>query len=137
MDRSKVLELAHEAELARQFALEVPFVVDRLQRFAALIEREVRGDAEPVAWREFDGEGGYEYRSYEENEDFAEQWAKRNPNYVGWVKPLYDHPAPAVVRQPLTDDEINSLQLPESGTGTIRDLVRVVELAHGIGGSDE
>ena len=46
MDRSKVLELAHEAELARQFALEVPFVVDRLQRFAALIEREVRG--EPV-----------------------------------------------------------------------------------------
>lgn len=50
MDRSKVLELAHEAELARQFALEVPFVVDRLQRFAALIEREVRGDAEPVAW---------------------------------------------------------------------------------------
>ena len=41
MNRNKVLELAREAELARQFALEVPFVVDRLERFAALIEREV------------------------------------------------------------------------------------------------
>ena len=48
MDRSKVLELARESELVRQLALEVPFVVDRLQRFAALIEREVRGGAEPV-----------------------------------------------------------------------------------------
>ena len=43
MNRDKVLELALEAELARQFALEVPFVVDRLERFAALIEAEVRG----------------------------------------------------------------------------------------------
>lgn len=50
MNRDKVLELAREAELARQLALEVPFVVDRLERFAALIEREVRGDAKPVAW---------------------------------------------------------------------------------------
>ena len=41
MNRDKVLELAREAELARQFALEVPFVVDRLERFVALIEREV------------------------------------------------------------------------------------------------
>ena len=43
MNRDKVLELAREAELVRQLALEVPFVVDRLERFAALIEREVRG----------------------------------------------------------------------------------------------
>lgn len=41
MNRNKVLELAREAELARQFALEVPFVVDRLERFATLVEREV------------------------------------------------------------------------------------------------
>ena len=40
MNREKVLELAREAELARQFALEVPFVVDRLERFAALVEAE-------------------------------------------------------------------------------------------------
>jgi hypothetical protein len=37
-------------------------------------------------------------------------------------------------RQPLTDEQIDALELPESGTGTIRDLVRVVEKAHGIGG---
>jgi hypothetical protein len=37
-------------------------------------------------------------------------------------------------RQPLTDEQIDALELPESGTGTIRDLVRVVEKAHNIGG---
>ena len=58
MNRDKVLELAREAELARQFALEVPFVVDRLERFAALIEREVRGDAKSVAWQYYDKELG-------------------------------------------------------------------------------
>lgn len=40
-------------------------------------------------------------------------------------------------QQPLTDDQIDALQLPESGKGTIRDLVRIIEAAHGIGGSDE
>jgi len=47
---------------------------------------------EPFAWAEFDGEGGYHFRAYENNEDYAEQWDKRNPNHVGWVKPLYDTP---------------------------------------------
>jgi len=37
-------------------------------------------------------------------------------------------------RQPLTDKQIDALELPESGTGTIRDLIRVIEAAHGIGG---
>jgi hypothetical protein len=39
--------------------------------------------------------------------------------------------------KPLTDEQIDELKLPESGTGTIRDLVRIVERAHGIGGSYE
>lgn len=240
MDRNKVLELAREAELARQFALEVPFVVDRLERFAtlverevlrggmsrdkvfelmltagcskycdpkhpelegfivndsvldrivALIEREVRGGAKPVAWMytlEYGdtvadrkvslnqlnypfGVCGADYlRKNRDGISYVRQtplYAKPvfvpNQRPVAWMctetkifyendtsavdkyhgfkptVPLYTHPAPAVVRQPLTDDEINNLQLPESGTGTIRDLVRVVELAHGIGGSDE
>lgn len=47
------------------------------------------------------------------------------------------HNAPAVVRQPLTDEQIDALLLPESGTGTIRDLVRIIEAAHGIGGNDD
>lgn len=43
---------------------------------------------EPVAWRTFDGEGGYDYRSYEDNEGYRAgvyvgpkfgciHWAKR------------------------------------------------------------
>ena len=42
-----------------------------------------------VAWRTFDGEGGYEYRTYENNESYADDWNKRNPNHKGWVDPLY------------------------------------------------
>lgn len=47
---------------------------------------------EPVAWRTFDGEGGYDYRTYDENEDYADEWDKRNPNHKGWVEPLYAAP---------------------------------------------
>ena len=36
-------------------------------------------------------------------------------------------------RQPLTDEEIDSLELPPSGTATVRDIVRLIERAHGIG----
>ena len=36
-------------------------------------------------------------------------------------------------REPLTDDEIDALALPPSGTATVRDLVRIIEAAHGIG----
>jgi len=41
--------------------------------------------------------------------------------------------APAV-RKPLTDEEIDALELPPSGTATVRDLVRLIEAHHGIGG---
>jgi hypothetical protein len=53
---------------------------------------------EPVAWRTFDGEGGYDYRTYDDNENYRNEWDKRNPNHKGWVEPLYthhDHPARA------------------------------------------
>lgn len=43
----------------------------------------------PVAWRTFDGEGGYDYRTYDMNESYAEDYAKRNPNHAHWVDPLY------------------------------------------------
>ena len=62
--------------------------------------------AEPVAWRTFDGEGGYDYRTYEDNEDYAAEWAKRNPRHVGWVDPLYTTPPQ---RKPLTDELYNEL----------------------------
>ena len=142
MNRDKVLELAREAELVRQLALEVPFVVDRLERFAALIEaevrggmsrdkvfelmlvagcskycdpkhpelegfivndsvldrivalieREVRGDAEPVAWMyEWDGKKHLTFTDQRPIEQSHPHFNKSAP--------LYTHPAPAVVRQ--------------------------------------
>ena len=48
-------------------------------------------EQEPVAWRTFDGEGGYDYCSYEDNESYADDWSKRNPNHAGWVDKLYTH----------------------------------------------
>lgn len=49
-------------------------------------------EQEPVAWRTFDGEGGYDYRSYDDNENYAAEWAQRNPRHVDWVEPLYTAP---------------------------------------------
>jgi len=49
-------------------------------------------EKEPVAWQTFDGEGGYDYRSYEDNEDYRDDYIKRNSNqkfYENWVIPLY------------------------------------------------
>ena len=51
---------------------------------------------EPVAWRTFDGEGGYDYRTYDDNENYRAEWEQRNPNHKGWVEPLYAAPQPAV-----------------------------------------
>lgn len=44
---------------------------------------------EPAAWRTFDGEGGYCYRPYYENEDYLERWNNLNPRHLGWVELLY------------------------------------------------
>ena len=61
---------------------------------------------EPVAWRTFDGEGGYDFRSYEDNEGYGKWWEERNPNYKDWVEPLYTHP-PKREWVGLTDEEID------------------------------
>ena len=57
---------------------------NRLQTKIAELEQQ-----DPVAWRTFDGEGGYDYRSYEDNENYKLGWDARNPNHIGWVEPLY------------------------------------------------
>ena len=64
---------------------------------------------EPVAWRTFDGEGGYDYRSYEMNETYDKEWAERNPNHKGWVEPLYTAP-PKREWVGLTDEEHDSIK---------------------------
>lgn len=69
---------------------------------------------EPVAWRTFDGEGGYDYRTYADNENYAAEWAQRNPRHVGWVEPLYTAPPQ---RKPLTEEEIDGLVIQHAGYG--------------------
>ncbi len=49
-------------------------------------------EQKPVAWRTFDGEGGYDYRDYELNEDYGHWWEERHPNHKNWVDPLYTAP---------------------------------------------
>jgi hypothetical protein len=68
----------------------------------------LRQAQEPVAWRTFDGEGGYDYRSYEMNENYDKEWVERNPNHAHWVEPLYTSP-PKREWVGLTDDEVNEL----------------------------
>ena len=82
-------DLAHELWAAAQL---VPgeSITDGVNRIAAILTRL----SEPVAWREFDGEGGYDYRSYQDNETFHDDYVKRNPNpiYKDWVEPLFRKP---------------------------------------------
>lgn len=61
--------------------------IDSLRAKIEAMERQ-----EPVAWRTFDGEGGYDYRSYKDNENYKLEWGARNPNHLGWVEPLYALP---------------------------------------------
>lgn len=83
------------AELAREAGLS-PLVTRNeaaFARFAALhkaeVIKELCADEEPVAWRTFDGEGGYDFRGYEWNEDYQSRWDANNPKHIGWVDALY------------------------------------------------
>ena len=64
---------------------------ERMEDLRAELAKPVE-PVEPAAWRTFDGEGGYMFRAYEDNEDYQEWWEKRNPHHKGWVEPLYLHP---------------------------------------------
>lgn len=89
----ELLRMQSAAELCRLHDVEM-----ELQALRAQI-----GQGEPVAWRTFDGEGGYDYRTYEGNETYDDDWAKRNPRHVGWVDPIYLHPAPQQIGQGVPD----------------------------------
>ena len=68
----------------------------------------------PVAWMTFDGEYSYDLMLVEGNEDYQNEYIKRNgEKYKGWVQPLYTHPA-----KTLTDEEIKELWKPLPDTKT-------------------
>jgi hypothetical protein len=105
-----------------------------LQRKAILaLEKAIEQAKQPVAWRTFDGEGGYEYRTYDLNEGYAQEWAKRNPRHVDWVDALYTAPPQY---KPLTDEEIAKIaSTPCAVVGSyVHTFARAIEAAHGIKG---
>lgn len=60
---------------------------------AGCVACDARHLPEPVAWRTFDGEGGYDYRDYDMNENYRDEYIKRNgTKYASWVEPLYTAP---------------------------------------------
>ena len=76
-------------EQARQWAK--PATGDDLRVYDA-IAANYNAQPEPVAWRTFDGEGGYDYRDFYQNEAYELEWKRLNPAHADWVTPLYAHP---------------------------------------------
>jgi len=87
---------------------------------------------EPVAWRTFDGEGGYEFRYYQDNEEYQQRFIERNgEQYASWVAPLYTTPPK---RKPLTDGQIGRLCGKFDARHSVAiGIAREIERAHGIG----
>jgi hypothetical protein len=82
-------------------------------------------EQEPVAWRTFDGEGGYDYRTYDDNENYRDEWDRRNPNHKGWVEPLYTHP-PRREWRSLSEEEFGYIHVRSA---THEEFARAVEAA--------
>lgn len=64
--------------------------LDALKAWKEEVEKQ-----EPLAWRTFDGEGGYDYRGVDGNEDYRDEFIERNPKHANWVDALYASPVPA------------------------------------------
>ena len=58
-------------------------------RAAIALRKALETEPKPVGWRTFDGEGGYDFRQYEMNENYDKEWIERNPNHQSWVEPLF------------------------------------------------
>lgn len=105
MTRDDIIGMAREAGFG--VAASMPGLIEALSRLRAERDalrteldaikawKEEAEKQEPVAWRTFDGEGGYDYRSFSDNEDYRDEFIERNPNHATWVEPLYASPVPA------------------------------------------
>jgi hypothetical protein len=109
-----------------------------VQKRIAELEAQLASGQEPVAWMTFDGEGGYDFRQFAENENYRDDFIQRNGEKYAWVvEPLYAHPAPA--QQPLTgsalDVIVENTPMPSGPVSVGRwvlNVIRAVEAAHGI-----
>ena len=95
-----------------------------------LYARLSKPEQEPVAWRTFDGEGDYDYRNYDMNENYADEWNKTHPKHKGWGEPLYT--ALPTQRKPLTDDQIMEMYNEPRSDAEMIEFARAIEAAHGI-----
>ena len=81
----------------------------QVEQIITLIKsRLAEDDDEPVAWMEFDGEGGYDFYMYRGNEGFQKEFLEGNPSstYRDWVQPLYARPQP---KARLTNEDIDDV----------------------------
>jgi septal ring factor EnvC (AmiA/AmiB activator) len=96
-EQCRLLGMSGEREakhLAQIAALEKERDALRAELDALKAWKEEAEKQEPVAWRTFDGEGGYDYRGVDDNEDYRDEFIERNPRYANWVDALYLHPVP-------------------------------------------
>jgi hypothetical protein len=106
------LRAAAQQALEALWTAATPQAEEAITALKAALEQ---GEQEPVAWRTFDGEGGYDYRTYDDNENYRDEWDRRNPNHKGWVEPLYTHPPRREWRN-LTIQEIRELSFHNQQT---------------------
>jgi len=93
MTKDEALRLALEALSEAHYVVEHRQDVKKREQAITAIKAALEAKDEPVAWREFDGEGGYDYYTYEHNEDLRDKYIERNgEKYAGWVEPLYTTP---------------------------------------------
>jgi hypothetical protein len=70
-----------------------------------------RVEQEPFAWATFDGEGSYDLRMYECNEEYQSQFlaSHKSATYKDWVFPLYTAPQPTASRSKAMSDKLERL----------------------------
>ena len=100
------------------------YAEDKVWSTIISIQETLETKDEPVAWRTFDGEGGYDYQIYENNEDYANDWDKRNPKHKGWVEPLYTTPQRTWIG--LTDEDMGFL-FPHGKSVWVQEIVKIIE----------
>ena len=117
--------LAQQEDIAQnlQSRLDAAFLLEERRQEIAQPRRE--GEQEPVAWRTFDGEGGWDYCAYADNEHYRDNYIKRNgEKYASWVEPLYSAP-PRREWRSLSEEEIALIDW--ENLKTRKDAVRAVE----------
>jgi hypothetical protein len=80
-----------------------------------------RVEQEPFAWATFDGEGSYDLRMYECNEEYQSQFLARHKSatYKDWVFPLYTAPQPSPDVARLVQALENVLNVTRGSSGRI------------------